>query len=189
MTEGAEALSARYSVPTLIGYLIVSGGMAALAVFFALTAGHGVSSAARAIILIAGSFFALASLGFLRCLTDRRVQVRIDAAGLMVRGHSDAIIPLRSLSGIADRGNRMIFGLTKPDRFPIKGRWRRFILRINGSNGGAYFGNIWIWTALLDCSNRAIANAIHDFRVPTQYEREMRATGAWARTDIVPVRR
>lgn len=188
MTEGAEALSARYSLPTLIGYLIVLGGMAALAVSFALTAGDGVSSAARAIILIAGSFFALASLGFLRCLTDRRVQVRIDAAGLMVRGHSDAIIPLRSLSGIADRGNRMIFGLTKPDRFPIKGRWRRFILRINGSNGGAYFGNVWIWTTLLDCRPRDILNAVHDFRPPTAFELDLRALGAAAKTDIVPVR-
>lgn len=177
-------LEARYSVVKLSAWLLLAAMLAGLSLYLMFVLGPG-----WLVLLAAGVlFFGFASLGFLRCLIDRRVQLRIDAQGMMARAHSDATIPLRSLSGVDRRSNRLIFGLTKPAKYPVASRWRRFLLRINGAEAAGYFGDLWIWTAMLDRSQREILNAIHDCREPTAFEREMRAMGAAAKTDIVPFR-
>lgn len=121
-------------------------------------------------------------------LFDGREQVRIDQGGLMVRAHSLRPIPLRSLSGLAQRGGRVVFGLTKPEKHPIETALRRIIWKANGAQASAYFGNVWIWTTMLDCSYIDIQNAIHTFRPVTDYEQKLREKGASARSDIAPRR-
>ena len=186
--ESAVPFEARYSLPKLGRWMVVSGGCLGVSAYMVGIAHEAGSPSMLTVTLLGVAFFGFACLAFLRCAVDRRVQVKIYPAGLFVRAHSKKVIPLRSLSGVVDKGSRVIFGLTKPGKFPIQSRWRRFLFRINSTEAGAYFGNVWIWTTLLDCRPRDILNAVHDFRVPTAFELELRALGAAAKTDIVPVR-
>ncbi|WP_299195979.1 hypothetical protein [uncultured Erythrobacter sp.] len=191
MSVGATIapLEARYSLIKLLGWMGLLVPILAISGYWLLEAAQAGMSLNFAAALIACLLIAGIFASFLRLMFDRRVQLRIDQAGIYVRSHHTSAIPLRSLVGIHETSGRIIFGIVKPERFPIQSQWRRFLIRINSQSARQYFGDLWIWTSLLDCTANDVYNAIHDFRVPTDFEMEMRARGASARSDLVPHRK
>jgi hypothetical protein len=169
------SFEARYSVVKMAGWLLLTTPLLVGALGMAwggLMAGHALT----ALIGILGTaFFGMAALGVLRCLIDRRVQLRVDAKGLYLRPHSDKVIPLRSIRGFTVATGMLKLRFYKPSKFPIESRWRRFVYRINGSFAPEYFGNAWIWTWHFDCNWKQINDAINAHVVPTAFEQDLAA--------------
>jgi hypothetical protein len=167
---------ARYSVPKLLGWAVLSGAMAALCAPFAI--GGLASGAAAALLLgLAGAigllFFGLIAVTQTLRLFDRRPQVIVDEHGLYVRAHGEKVIGLRSIKGQHRDAGRLSLTLYKPAKYPIE-RWhRRFIYRINGSAAREFFGDVWVWTNQIDRSQFAIMDAILAHRPQTDFEREL----------------
>lgn len=178
-----ETFVARYSVSKLLGWVALSGGMAAAGLFMAVTGGSTFA-------LLAGGtgvlfFGGIAAILALR-LFDRRPQVIIDAEGLYVRSHGEKRIALRAIETMRtdqlspDMAKLAIF-LFKPAKYPIETRHRRFIWRLNGGGAREFFGDVWIWTTHLDQPTGAVIRAIWDHRPSTEFERRM-----WALEDRAP---
>lgn len=178
-----ETFVARYSVSKLLGWVALSGGMAAAGLFMAVAGGSTFA-------LLAGGtgvlfFGGIAAILALR-LFDRRPQVIIDAEGLYVRSHGEKRIALRAIVTMRtdqlspDMAKLAIF-LFKPAKYPIETRHRRFIWRLNGGGAREFFGDVWIWTTHLDQPTGAVIRAIWAHRPSTEFERRM-----WALEDRAP---
>lgn len=183
MVDGAVApFEARYSIPKLLGWLLLTGPFAAFSAVLLAGGLRGGSLFVAVLGAVGLLFFGGAVLGLLSRMVDRRVQLRIDDQGLLLRAHSAHPIPLRSIRKIAtDRGRIMLF-LHKPARHPIEGRLRRFIYRINGSQARPFFGDAWIWTAHYNATKAEIFAAIDAHVVPTRFERDLAARIAAAQS-------
>ena len=183
-TESApEPFVARYSVPKLLVWVALSGGMGAAGLFMAVTSGSTLTMLTGA----AGTLFfgGIAAILAGR-LFDRRAQVIIDAKGLYVRSHGEKRIPLRAVrtmrtDEISREMSKLAIFLFKPSKYPIETRHRRFIWRINGSGARQFFGDVWIWTTHLDQPVDAIIRAIWAHRPSTEFERKL-----WALEDAAP---
>ena len=180
-TESApEAFVARYSIPRLLVWVALSGGMGAASLFMAVRGG----GAFALLVGAAGTlmFGGIAAILAAR-LFDRRAQVIIDSEGLYVRSHGEKRIALRSINTMRtdevsrDMTKLAIF-LFRPAKYPIETRHRRFIWRINGSGVREFFGDVWIWTTHLDQPVDAVIRAIWAHRPSTEFERRM-----WALED------
>jgi hypothetical protein len=184
MTEGAAApFEARYSIPKLLGWLLLAAPFAAFSAILLAGGLRGTSLFVAILGAIGLLFFGGAVLGLLSRMVDRRVQLRIDDQGLLLRAHSLRPIPLRSIRKIGtDRGRIMLF-LHKPAKYPIERALRRFIYRINGSQARSFFGDAWIWTAHYNASKAEVFMAIDAHIVPTKFERDLAARMAVAETD------
>lgn len=178
LTESApEAFVARYSIPRLLIWAALSGGMGAASLFMALS-GDGAFT-----LLMGGAgtlmFGGIATVLALR-LFDRRPQVIIDGKGLYVRSHGEKRIPLRSINTmrtdeVSREMTKLAIFLFKPAKYPIETRHRRFIWRINGSIAREFFGDVWIWTTHLDQPVDAIIRAIWTHRPMTEFEKQVAA--------------
>ncbi len=174
MAEGTIApFEACYSIPKLLGWMLLAAPFAAFSVEILVGAVRGGSIGGAIIGAIGLLFFGGAILGFLSRMVDRRVQLRIDDEGLLLRAHSMHPIPLRSIRRIATDLGRIMLFLHKPAKYPIEGRLRRFIYRINGSQARSFFGDAWVWTAYYDASKAEVFAAIDAHIVPTAFERDL----------------
>lgn len=185
MADGAVApFEARYSIPKLLGWVLLVAPFAAFSAVLFVGGVRGNILFVAMLGAIGLLFFGGALLGLLRSVIDRRVQLRIDDQGLLLRAHSARPIPLRSIrkAGL-DRGRIMLF-LHKPAKHPIEGRLRRFIYRINGSQARPFFGDAWIWTAHYNASKAEIFAAIDAHIVPTRFERDLAARVAAAEAGV-----
>ncbi|MFN3517135.1 MAG: hypothetical protein ACK4YM_08250 [Novosphingobium sp.] len=165
----APPFEARYSILKMLGWALLALPMVAGGVWMLWRAielgdplGIGFGS-------LGTLFFGGALLAFLRCAADRRVQLRIDGAGMYLRPHSDQTIPLRSIRYVTVATGQVRLRLYKPSKFPIQIRLRRFIYRINGSAAREYFSDAWVWTAHYDCTWPQIMEAIDAHNVPTEF--------------------
>lgn len=175
-----DAFVARFSVPKLLVWVALSGGMTAAGLFMAVTGGSSFT------LLVGGAgvvfFGGIAAILAMR-LFDRRPQVIIDAKGLYVRSHGEKRIALRSIETMRtdelspDMTKLAIF-LFKPAKYPIETRHRRFIWRINGNGAREFFGDVWIWTIHLDQPVDAVIRAIWAHRPSTEFEKRL-----WALED------
>ena len=176
MTDGALApFETRYSIPKLLGWLLLA---APFATFSAVLLAGGLRDTSLFVAILGAVgllFFGGAVLGLLSRMADRRVQLRIDDQGLLLRAHSARPIPLRSIRRIGTDSGRIMLFLYKPAKHPIEGRLRRFIYRINGSQARPFFGDAWIWTWHLGCSKQQVFAAIDAHIEPTQFERDLAA--------------
>ena len=169
---------ARYSIPKLLGWTLLAAPLAAFSAVM-LTQGLAGGGILTAIIGALGLlFFGGAIAAFLRCIFDRRVQLRIDRDGLLLRAHSAKVIPLRSIKRAGTDQGLIRLSLYKPSKFPIEGKLRRLIYRMNGSAAQGFFGDAWIWTAHLNCSKQQVFAAINAHIVPTAFERDLAARSA-----------
>lgn len=179
--DGApEPFVARYSVPKLLGWTALAGGMAAASLFMA------VRESGLFALLVGGAgllfFGSIAAVLALR-LFDRRAQVVIDSDGLYVRSHGEKRIALRSIKtmrsdSVSQDMKKISIFLFKPGKYPIETSHRRFIWRINGSGAREFFGDVWIWTVHLDQAADALVRAIWAHRPATEFEKAV-----WARED------
>jgi hypothetical protein len=181
MGDGAVApFEARYSIPKLLGWIVMVAPFAAFSAVMLIGGVRGNSLFVAMLGAIGLLFFGGALLGLLRSLIDRRVQLRIDGDGLLLRAHSARAIPLRSIRKAGLDSGRIMLFLHKPAKYPIEGRLRRFIYRINGSQARPFFGDAWIWTAHYNASKAEIFAAIDAHIVPTKFERDLAARMAAA---------
>ena len=175
-----EPFVARYSVPKLLVWVALSGGMTAAGLFMAVTGGSSFTLlVGGAGVLFLGGIAAILTLR----LFDRRPQVIIDGKGLYVRSHGEKRIALRSIETmridqLSPDMTKLAFFLFKPAKYPIETRHRRFIWRLNGGGAREFFGDVWIWTTHLDQSEGAVIRAIWAHRPSTEFERKM-----WALED------
>lgn len=184
----SDCFQARFSIAKLIIWISAAGLMVGMGVWMLLVSWDAGNLILAGLIALATSFFGAMALSLMVCLADRRIQLQIDAQGMFIRAHSDAVIDLRSLTGAQRHSRRVCFSLKKPEKYPIERLWRKFMYRINGAAAFGFFGHVWVWPSLYDCSSVDVLNAIHDYRQPTDYELEMRALGSSARSDVVPSR-
>ena len=177
LASEAAPFEASYSALKMASWILLAAPLIAASGWMTR---EGLAGGSLAATIIGGCglvFFGGAGLAFLRCMIDRRVQLRIDDAGLFLRPHADKPIPLHSIrsSQIATGMIRLL--LYKPSKFPIDGAVRRFIFRINGAQARPFFGDAWIWTAHYDCSADQIFDAINQHIVPTPFEQHLAARG------------
>ncbi len=173
--SAATPFEARYSIPKLLAWALLAAPLAAFSAVM-LTQGLVGGGILTAIIGTLGLlFFGGAIAAFLRCISDRRVQLRIDGDGLLLRAHSAKVIPLRSIKRAGTDQGLIRLSLYKPSKFPIEGKLRRLIYRMNGSAAQGFFGDAWIWTAHLNCSKQQVFSAINAHIVPTAFERDLAA--------------
>lgn len=185
MADSAAApFEARYSIPKLLGWLLLAAPFAAFSAMLLAGGLRGGSLFVAVLGAIGLLFFGGALLGLLRALIDRRVQLRIDGDGLLLRAHSARAIPLRSIRKAGLDSGRIMLFLHKPAKHPIEGRLRRFIYRINGSQARPFFGDAWIWTAHYNASKAEIFAAIDAHIVPTRFERDLAARVAAAEAGV-----
>lgn len=181
MAEGAAApFVARYSIPKLLGWIVMVAPFAAFSAVMLIGGVRGDHPFEAILGTLGLMFFGGALLGLLCSLIDRRVQLRIDGDGLLLRAHSSQPIKLRSIRKAGLDSGRIMLFLHKPAKYPIEGRVRRFIYRINGSAARGFFGDAWIWTSHYDCSKDQIFAAINAHIVPTRFEQELAARIAGA---------
>jgi hypothetical protein len=130
--------------------------------------------------LLLGSVGALFFGGFAAVHTlrlfDRRPQVIIDRHGIYVRSHGDKRIAPRSIKGLHTDMGRLSLTLHKPAKYPIETRHRQFIYRINGSAAREFFGDVWIWTNMLDQPQSAFIEALAAHRPQTDFEKQLAQT-------------
>lgn len=169
-----EPFVARYSVPKLLVWIIGPGGMALLGWVFAAPALRGGNLIVAAACVLGVLFFGGIAAVHTRRLFDRRPQVMIDASGLYVRSHGETRIVLRSIKSVhADSMGQISMTLYKPAKYPIETRHRRFLYRINGSAARGFFGDVWVRTSVLDCSQGALLGAMAAHRPMTEFERQL----------------
>jgi len=174
-----DAFVARFSVPKLLAWAALSGGMATLCAPFAI-GGFASSAAIGPLLGLAGIiglfFFGAIAVVFAIRLFDRRAQVVVSTKGLYVRAHGEKVIGLRSIKGMKRDAGRLSLFLHKPAKHPIESRHRRFIYRINGSAAREFFGDVWIWSNQLDKPLGAFVEAIAAHRPQTDFERQLAET-------------
>lgn len=179
MSGAPEAFVARFSIPKLLLWAILSAGMAMMCFPVALSglASGALVGLALGLTGAVGVLFfgGIAAVHSLR-LFDRRAQVIIDGHGLYVRSHGAGRIALRSIKGMKRDVGRLSLGLHKPAKYPIETRHRRFIYRLNGSAAQGFFGDVWIWTNMLDQPQAAFADAIMAHRPMTEFEKQLAET-------------
>ncbi len=176
MTESAaEPFVSRFSIPRLLVWVALSGGMGAAGLFMALS-GEGAYT-----LLVGGAgtlmFGGIAAILAVR-MFDRRPQVIIDNKGLYVRSHGEKRIALRAINtmrtdDVSRDMTKLAIFLFKPAKYPIETRHRRFIYRLNGSIAREFFGDVWIWTTHLDQPVDAIIRAIWAHRPMTEFEKKL----------------
>lgn len=174
---------ARYSIPKLLGWTLLA---APLAAFSAVMLTQGLADGGILIAILGALgllFFGGAIAAFLRSMFDRRVQLRIDGDGLLLRAHSAKVIPLRSIKRAGTDQGLIRLSLYKPSKFPIEGKLRCLIYRMNGSAAHGFFGDAWIWTWHLNCSKQQVFAAINAHIVPTAFERDLAALIAAGKAD------
>ncbi|MBU7581052.1 MAG: hypothetical protein KAF27_11395 [Porphyrobacter sp.] len=171
-----EPFAARFSIARLLLWAIPSAGLAVVCAPLAL-GGLTSGKAAAFVIGLAGGagllFFGLIAVVQMLRLFDRRPQVIVDKRGVYVRSHGEKVIGLRSIKGLHRDAGRLGITLYKPSKYPIERRHRQFIWKINGSSARGFFGDVWIWTNMLDRTTPAIIEAILAHRPKTDFEREM----------------
>lgn len=174
-----DAFVARYSVPKLVVWAALSGGMATLCAPFAI-GGFASSAAIGPLLGLAGIiglvFFGAIAAVFAIRLFNRRAQVVVSTKGLYVRAHGEKVIGLRSIKGMKRDAGRLSLFLHKPAKHPIESRHRRIIYRINGSAAREFFGDVWIWSNQLDKPLGAFVEAIAAHRPQTDFERQLAET-------------
>ncbi|UYV16349.1 STM3941 family protein [Porphyrobacter sp. ULC335] len=169
-----EPFAACFSIPKLIAWVAVSGGMAVLALLFLL----GGASGGQLFVLVLGGlgvlfFGGIAAVHAMR-LFDRRPQVVLHDRSIYVRAHGEALIPLRSIKSVRTDGlGQISLILNKPAKYPIETRHRRFLYRLNGSAARGFFGDVWIRTNVLDCSRGALLDAMAEHRPMTEFEKRL----------------
>jgi hypothetical protein len=176
-----DPLTARFSIPKLLLWAIPSAGLAVVCA--PLAVGGLLSGKAAAFVIgLAGAtgvlFFGLIAAVQMLRLFDRRPQVIVDKRGVYVRSHGEKVIGLRSVKGLHRDAGRLGLTLYKPSKYPIERRHRQFIWKINGSSARGFFGDVWIWTNMLDRTTPAITEAILAHRPKTDFEREMEQISA-----------
>lgn len=172
-----EPFEARYSVPKLLVWIIGPGVFAApcLLLVPGLSGSAGPGGVLIGLFGLIGSLFfgGIAAMHALR-LFDRRPQVVIHDRSIYVRSHGDMRIPLRSVKSIrTDSLGQISMTLHKPAKYPIETRHRRFIYRINGSAARGFFGDVWVRTSVLDCSQDALLGAMAAHRPKTEFEKQL----------------
>ena len=125
-----------------------------------------------ALAIVGGLVFGIPALLFLGCAFDRSVQLRIEDNELLLKPHSSKPINLRSIKHFRIDGRMLKLLLYKPSKYPIEGRWRRFLFRINGSGARSYFGDAWIMTQLYDCNLGQVFDAVNAHIELTEFEKE-----------------
>jgi hypothetical protein len=174
----AEPFVARYSIPKLLGWSFAALAMAAACVAVVLGAFGAPGSAQMLAGAVGTVFFGGIGAVHARRLFDRRTQVEIDSRGVFVRSHGGKRIGLRSITGMhADMG-RLSLTLHTPAKYPIETAHRRFIYRINGSAARGFFGDVWIWSNMLDQPTAAFTEAIRAHRPKTDFEKRIAETVA-----------
>lgn len=174
----AEPFVARYSIFKLLGWSLAAFAMAAAC----LAVGLGALGDPGAVPTVVGGFGAVffGGIGAVHAvrLFDRREQVVIDQRGIFVRAHGAKRIGLRSVRGIhADQG-RLSLTLHTPAKYPIESRHRQLIYRMNGGAARGFFGDVWIWTNVLDQPPSAFTAAIAAHRPMTAFENQIAETVA-----------
>lgn len=172
-----EPFAARFSVPKLIVWIAGSGMFAApcLLLVPGLSGSAGPGGVLIGLFGLIGSLFfgGIAAMHLLR-LFDRRPQVVIHDRSIYVRSHGDMRIPLRSVKSIrTDSLGQISLTLHKPSKYPIATRHRRFIYRINGSAARGFFGDVWVRTSVLGCSQGALLDAMAEHRPLTDFEKQL----------------
>jgi hypothetical protein len=185
MADSAAApFEARYSIPKLLGWVLLVAPFAAFSAVMLIGGVRGSHPFVAILGTLGLMFFGGALLGLLRSLIDRRVQLRIDGDGLLLRAHSARAIPLRSIRKAGLDSGRIMLFLHKPAKYPIERPLRRFIYRINGSQARPFFGDAWIWTAHYNASKAEIFAAIDAHILPTRFERDLAARIAAAEAGV-----
>jgi hypothetical protein len=160
-----DIFEARYSIPKLLVALAGTLLFVALGPLL-LRAGSWIAASAA---VLGTVFFGFAALVFLRRLFDRRVQIRVDAKGVMVREWSDQIIAHRSIKSVRDMGRFLAIFLHKPEKYPTSNAMRRFLLRIGGDFQRSA-GDIYVVKFQYDRSADAIVEAMARMRPRTAFE-------------------
>jgi hypothetical protein len=179
MESAPEPFAACFSVPKLLLWATVPVVFAApcLLLIPGLLGSAGLAGVAIGLFGLIGALFfgGIAALHMLR-LFDRRPQVVIHDRSISVRSHGDVRIPLRSVKSIrTDSLGQISLILHKPAKYPIETRHRRFIYRINGSAARGFFGDVWIRTNVLACSQGALLDAMAEHRPLTAFEKQLAA--------------
>lgn len=170
MSDGPAPFETRYSLKRLSLLFAGSAIFVALSAWMIAFAGHGFMT----IVGIAGAaFFGLCAIFYGRCLFDRRIQIRIDASGMVVRDHSPVPIRLRSIRRIRDQGGWLALILHKPGSFPPTTPMRRLVARLNGRSGREQLGDVWIHPFQYSCSKDDLLDAIAAHRPMTAFERDL----------------
>jgi hypothetical protein len=172
-----EPFTARFSLPRLLLWTIVPGAFAApcLLLIPGLSGSAGLGGVLIGLFGLFGTLFfgGIAAIHALR-LFDRRPQVVVHDRSIYVRSHGDKRIPLRSVRAVrTDSIGQISLILHKASKYPIETRHRRFIYRINGSAARGFFGDVWIRTSVLDCSQRALLDAMAEHRPQTDFEKQL----------------
>lgn len=171
MTEISDAaFEARYSVLRLTPLFVASLAMAILGAWL-------VSSSGGLLVTLAGIaaavFFGLVACVYAACLMDRRVQIRIDAGGMMVRSHSEALVKLRSIKRMHPTRGGIAVELFKPSMYPCTRSPRRWLIAINNKVEAGAMGDVWLSMGLFDANSADLFAAIDRFRTPTDFEQEL----------------
>ena len=164
------AFEARYSLWRLTPLFAASLAMAILGAWL-------ISSASGLLVMLAGmaaaAFFGLVAFVYAACLLDRRVQIRIDAGGMMVRAHSDKPIKLRSIKRMRAAAGGIAADVFKPSAYPCTRIPRRWLIAINNKVEAGAMGDVWLPMGLYDANSADLFAAIDRFRTPTDFEREL----------------
>lgn len=164
------AFEARYSLLRLTPLFAASLAMAILGAWL-------ISSASGLLVTLAG-IAAAAFCGLVACvyaarLMDRRVQIRIDAGGMIVRAHSEAPIKLRSIKRLHLITGGIALDLFKPSMYPSTRTLRRWVITMNNKVEAGAMGDVWLPMGLFDANSADLFAAIDRFRTPTDFEREL----------------
>ena len=165
---GFEIFEARYSIPKLLLGLAGAASFVVLSALLLSTASWMVAGPA----VLGLGFFGFIAIVVLRRLFDRRVQICVDAKGVMVREWSDDIIAHRSIRSVRDMGRSVAIFLHKPEKYPTSNAMRRILLRIGGDLQRST-GDIHIVTFQYDRSAAAMLEAIDRMRPRTMFEGEV----------------
>lgn len=175
-----EVFEAYYSIPRLLLALVGALAFVAAALLMAntgLVSGSWLVAGAA----VAGiAFFGFVAAIIVRRLFDRRVQIRIDAKGIMVREWSDQVIAHRSIRRASDMGQFVGLFLHKPEKYSTTSPMRRFLLRVGGELQRSA-GDIYIVKYQYDRRADAIFDALDRMRPRTAFEEEVERRVANAR--------
>ena len=168
-----DMFEARYSIPRLMLPLAGTLGFGALALPMLIEAVEGRHSIMIAVLAPAFAIVATVAVVLLRRMADRRVQLRVDGKGVMIREWSTETIAHRSIRRIRDSGHFVCLFLHKRDKYPPTGLWRRLTLpRVGGAMHDAY-GDIFIASFQYEGGRGALLDAMARLRPRTAFEEEV----------------
>lgn len=171
--RSADMFEARYSIPRLMLPLAGTLGFGVLAL--PMLVGAVADDHWFTIALLGPAFAIVAAVAvvLLRRMADRRVQLRVDGMGVMVREWSPDTIAHRSIRRIRESGSWVCLFLHKREKYPPAGLWRRITLpRVGGAMHDAY-GDIFIAAFQYEGGRDALLDAMARLRPRTAFEEEV----------------